>query len=437
MNPMLRALCFVLCLLALFGCGGSGGSGSVSFKTIRIEPSTVRIKPNESIQLTAVVDGTPRAVTWSIPGLYTFEPGLFTEPGKFKAPARSANIGVRVALTDDPTKFADIGIVVDSGFTVNIPAPSSVFVPYSGSKTLTANVTGAASNAVTWSVDKGSISADGTYTAPSAPATGDPSTFDVVVTATSVADPGKSATFTLKVAPPIEIVAADTVRYTIPKARLKYVAKVAGVIATSGVNWSAASGTVASDGTWTPNATTLGNVAITATLTSDTTKTAATTASVRSNLNVAFNFQTAGRILLALRPDKAPNHCANLVALVNEGFYTGIKLHRREAGFVVQWGCPFTKTLPLTNPQIGTGGPGYTIDFEPNDLTHVKYALGMARSTGLNTAGSQIYITLDPAPSLDGNYVVFGSVSAGQSVVDAIQVGDTITSANVELIPTP
>jgi cyclophilin family peptidyl-prolyl cis-trans isomerase len=178
-------------------------------------------------------------------------------------------------------------------------------------------------------------------------------------------------------------------------------------------------------------------VTVTGTLASDSTKSVSTEVNVQANLNVRFKFSTAGDIVFSLRPDKAPRHCANLVSLVNEKFYEGIKLHRREANFVVQWGCPFTKTLPLTDPSIGTGGPGYTINFEANDLKHLKYSLGMARSSSLDSAGSQIYVCLADLPSLDGNYVVFGDVIQGQSAVDAIAIGDTITSAQVELVPTP
>jgi cyclophilin family peptidyl-prolyl cis-trans isomerase len=59
----------------------------------------------------------------------------------------------------------------------------------------------------------------------------------------------------------------------------------------------------------------------------------------------------------------------------------------------------------------------------------------MARASGLDTAGSQVYITLAPQPSLDGNYVVFGSVVSGGDVVDALRRGDRIVSARVQAVP--
>jgi peptidylprolyl isomerase len=262
-------------------------------------------------------------------------------------------------------------------------------------------------------------------------------TFTDTITATSTADHSKTQTFIVTVAPPIEIVDSTSARYALPQSRQTFQAKIAGVVVTSGVNWTASSGTISAAGVWTGDASTLGTVNITGTLASDSTKSASTQINVQANLNVRFRFSTAGDIVFALRPDKAPRHCANLVSLVNERFYEGIKLHRREENFVVQWGCPLTKTLPLTDPNIGTGGPGYTINFEANDLKHVKYSLGMARSSSLDSAGSQIYVCLDILNSLDGNYVVFGDVIQGQSAVDAIAVGDTITSATVELVPVP
>ncbi|MEI7577744.1 MAG: peptidylprolyl isomerase [Armatimonadota bacterium] len=432
----LRVLLFALVMTVLLACGGSGGSGSPApYRGISITPSTISLKPNESIQLTAVVDGGNQAVVWSLPGVGPTSQGSFTEPGKYKAPAASGNYTIRAEVSGEPTKFAEAVAKVDSGYVVNISSAGSATVAYGGTKTFSATVTGAGSSAVTWTATLGTITVSGVYTAPSG-AVGT-STFTDTITATSALDPSKKQTFTVTVAPAIELVAFSGTRYAMPLSRQTFQAKVAGTVATSGVNWSASSGTITSAGVWTGDATTLGDVTVTATLASDTSKSVSTTISVRTDLMVRFNFATAGSISLGLRPDKAPRHCANLVSLVNEKFYEGIKLHRREENFVVQWGCPLTKTLPLTDPSIGTGGPGYTINFEANDLKHLKYSLGMARSTSLDSAGSQIYVCLDDLKSLDGNYVVFGSVINGEALIDAIQVGDTITSATVEPVPAP
>jgi cyclophilin family peptidyl-prolyl cis-trans isomerase len=290
-------------------------------------------------------------------------------------------------------------------------------------------VQGAASNVVNWMTSDGTISATGDFTPGviiPANAAG-----EATITATSVADPGKKATLKVKVVPFLIVTSLNAVNNAIPGSRIKFTAKVRDVNS-SEVNWVASSGTITSGGVWTAGSTS-GEVTITATSSEKATQSASAVAQVFTNLNVRFTFENRGDVVLALRPDKAPNHCANLVSLVNDRFYDNIIAHRYEAGFVIQWGDPLTKTLPLTDPSIGTGGPGYTIDFETNDLTHEKYSLGMARSTSLNSAGSQLYLCLDAQPSLNGNYVVFGSTLSGSSVVDTLRKGDKITRAVVEI----
>ena len=130
-----------------------------------------------------------------------------------------------------------------------------------------------------------------------------------------------------------------------------------------------------------------------------------------------------------LDPAQAPITSANFVTLVNKGFYDGIKFHRYVAGFVIQGGDPQTKTLPIDDPAIGTGGPGDTIPFEANSLLHLKYSLAMASTGVMVGGGSQFYICLEDQPTLDGKYAVFGTTTSGQAIVDALRVGDTILSA--------
>ncbi len=103
----------------------------------------------------------------------------------------------------------------------------------------------------------------------------------------------------------------------------------------------------------------------------------------------------------------------NFISLTNSGFYNNLIFHRVVAGFVIQDGCPYG---------TGYGGPGYTIPDETNPLLHHDQAgiLAMAKSSAPNSAGSQYYFTLAPAPHLDGNYAIFGKVIAGLDVVLAI-----------------
>jgi peptidyl-prolyl cis-trans isomerase B (cyclophilin B) len=140
-----------------------------------------------------------------------------------------------------------------------------------------------------------------------------------------------------------------------------------------------------------------------------------------------------GEVLMSLNANAAPRTVANFVQLANSGFYNGIRFHRYVPSFVIQGGDPQTRTLDLDDPAIGQGGPGYTIPFENSPLVHNKYAVAMAlTSVRSNTGGSQFYITLEPQPTLDGDYCVFGNVTSGQAVVDALRRGDTITSITIE-----
>jgi peptidyl-prolyl cis-trans isomerase B (cyclophilin B) len=132
-----------------------------------------------------------------------------------------------------------------------------------------------------------------------------------------------------------------------------------------------------------------------------------------------------GTIKFTLHEDKAPVTTANFVGLATTGFYDGLTFHRVEPGFVIQGGDP------LGN---GTGDSGKTIPLEIHpDLKHDRAgSVAMARSQDPDSASCQFYITLAPTPFLDKNYAVFGHVTEGQNVVDAIRRGDKITKVTVE-----
>lgn len=135
---------------------------------------------------------------------------------------------------------------------------------------------------------------------------------------------------------------------------------------------------------------------------------------------------TKGTIELALDAKAAPITVNNFVFLVRDRFYDGLTFHRVEAGFVIQGGDPSGD---------GSGGPGYTIPDETSALRHGEGALAMAKTSEPNSAGSQFYITLAPQPTLDGDYTVFGNVSAGMDIVKKIAVGDVIQQATVTETP--
>ena len=122
-----------------------------------------------------------------------------------------------------------------------------------------------------------------------------------------------------------------------------------------------------------------------------------------------------GRVMTGeLYPEKAPNTVNNFIALANDGFYDGLIFHRVIPGFMIQGGCPNGN---------GMGGPGYEINgefaangFRQNDLVHTAGVLSMARTMAPNSAGSQFFIMVAPAPHLDGQYAAFGQITEGQDI---------------------
>ena len=133
-------------------------------------------------------------------------------------------------------------------------------------------------------------------------------------------------------------------------------------------------------------------------------------------MSTATMTTTEGTIELELFDDDAPHTVENFTTLAGKGFYDGLIFHRVIKDFMLQAGCP---------EGTGTGGPGYTFDDESNAHKVVRGALAMANA-GPNTNGSQFFIvTADACPWLDGKHTVFGRVSAGMDVVDAIDAVET------------
>ncbi len=125
-----------------------------------------------------------------------------------------------------------------------------------------------------------------------------------------------------------------------------------------------------------------------------------------------------GEIRILFLPDKAPGHVENFRKLAREGFYNGTAFHRVIPNFMVQGGDPLSKDdNPLND---GTGGPGYTIKAEFNEVPHKRGIVSMARSRDPDSAGSQFFIVVADSDHLDGKYTVFGEVTSGMEVVDQI-----------------
>lgn len=130
-----------------------------------------------------------------------------------------------------------------------------------------------------------------------------------------------------------------------------------------------------------------------------------------------------GDIVLDLYPQYAPKTVNNFVFLTKEGYYDGVTFHRVISDFMIQGGDP---------SGTGRGGPGYKFEDETrsNPLKHEAGVISMANA-GPNTNGSQFFITHAPQPHLDGKHTVFGKVTSGKNVVDAIRQGDKMIKVTV------
>ena len=141
-------------------------------------------------------------------------------------------------------------------------------------------------------------------------------------------------------------------------------------------------------------------------------------------MSLTATFDTArGPITVELYADKAPLTVANFVNLARRGFYDNLTFHRVIPDFMIQGGCP---------EGSGRGGPGYRFEDETNNgVRHERGVLSMANA-GPNTNGSQFFITHVATPWLDGKHTVFGKVTQGLDVVDAVTGGDAINSVRIE-----
>jgi len=127
-----------------------------------------------------------------------------------------------------------------------------------------------------------------------------------------------------------------------------------------------------------------------------------------------------GEIEIEMLADKAPGHVKNFLDLARKGFYDGTTFHRVIPGFMIQGGDPNTKDPQAPRERHGTGGPGYTIKAEFNDMAHDRGVLSMARSQNPDSAGCQFFICVAKSGFLDRQYTAFGRVVRGMEVADKI-----------------
>jgi cyclophilin family peptidyl-prolyl cis-trans isomerase len=129
-----------------------------------------------------------------------------------------------------------------------------------------------------------------------------------------------------------------------------------------------------------------------------------------------------GTFTLRIEADLSPIAAGNFVALAECGYYDGVVIHRISPGFVIQGGDgQFGREPNVMADIVGSGGPGYEIQDEPVTGEYVRGALAMAKTSEPNSAGSQFFIVLqDLGGSLPKDYQIFGHVTDGMDVVDAI-----------------
>ncbi|MGZ9021071.1 MAG: peptidylprolyl isomerase [Rhodoplanes sp.] len=128
---------------------------------------------------------------------------------------------------------------------------------------------------------------------------------------------------------------------------------------------------------------------------------------------------TKGPVTIAMRPDLAPKHVARIKELVGQGFYDGIAFHRVIEGFMAQTGCPHG---------TGAGGSGQKLKAEFSREKHSRGTVSMARAQDPNSGDSQFFICLADASWLDGQYTVWGEVTAGMENVNQIKRGEPVVN---------
>ncbi|MCH2670968.1 MAG: peptidylprolyl isomerase [Dehalococcoidia bacterium] len=129
-----------------------------------------------------------------------------------------------------------------------------------------------------------------------------------------------------------------------------------------------------------------------------------------------------GDINVELFSADVPVTVNNFVFLAKEGFYKNGQFHRVIKDFMIQGGCPTGD---------GTGGPGYRFQDEPVTRSYVKGTLAMANA-GPNTNGSQFFIVHGADVGLPPNYTIFGNVTSGIDVLDAIATSPVTTGRSGE-----
>jgi cyclophilin family peptidyl-prolyl cis-trans isomerase len=148
-----------------------------------------------------------------------------------------------------------------------------------------------------------------------------------------------------------------------------------------------------------------------------------------------LSIEGKGTVDILLHTKEAPKTTAHVIGLAERGFYNGQRFHkvvRDPRPFLVQFGDPGSKTKPMDDRTLGTGGSGTRIPFEDSGFANVTGAVGLAtQENDKNSGDSQFYILLANSRFLNGGSTVFGQVVFGMDTVNKLALGDKVTSATI------
>ncbi len=399
---------------------------------------------NQTNQLAAQVQNTSNtAVTWSIsPAVGTVSAsGLYTAPASITAQQTVTFTATSVA---DPTKSASGYIVLVPPIKVAMAVATATLLP-GMTQQLTAYVSWSSNTAVTWSMSPslGMLSNAGLYTAP----TGTTTVQTVIVTATSVADPTKSAAATMTLNPPVSVsVTPATSTVTIGQGQL-YTATVLNT-SNSNVTWSISpvSGTISTGGRYTPPTTAVTapqTVTVTATSVVDTTKSAS--AAVTVNPPVAITVSPAATSLYASQTQQFTpsvqwnsNQGANYSISPSVGSISATGIYTAPSSITSQQGV----TVTVSSAADSTKYVLATVTLLPPvsvNLSSAAYFVDTVGQTSqftaqvFSAANTAVTWTISPAVgsiSSTGLYAAPATIRAQQAItVTATSVADATKSA--------
>jgi cyclophilin family peptidyl-prolyl cis-trans isomerase len=417
------ALFSLVVTLLVGGCGGNDGGGGGTVK-LAVSPSDITLAPNTEVVFSALVSPSEEVV-WTVSSTGG---GTVSSSGRYRSPSAVGDYKVRVALRSDASRFAEATVRVTDGAYV-LMTPLVTQVPGG----LTQNFTGTVVNGsgeIRYEVvepEGGTITEEGLYTAPDTPGTYHVRSF-------LVGRPNSGSTAVVTVTDPIAVRITRTPPNGIVGAEMafEFEAVIDNMVDGDSLEWSTTGSDIDEDSGYFTGNEYPGTFTVTAASRLYPNRRATFEVTVKENPLVRMTIRDKGDIVFRLNSEKALATSTNFGNLVLQEYYDGIVFHRYEENFVIQGGDPLTKTLPLDDPSIGTGGPGYQIKFEETGLLHLKYAIAMARGSDKDSAGSQFYFCLRDLPELDGEYAVFGELVSGQAIVDALRRGDVIEKAVLE-----